>query len=296
MRFKIFFTFIFFASLWTRGATTSVALSGVASSFGSPHFYYYTGSQQTFTVPAGTTSIMFKVWGAGGGGSGNESGVGGSGGFAQGILTVTPGTVYKIIVGQGGSATSSTVFGGGAGGTFRSSYEPANAGSGGGLSGVFLSSYTFANAIIVAGGGGGSGKCGGTTGGGGGGLVGNTGPGRGSPEGGGTGGTQSSGGVASGTGVSGGQLAGGMGGSEGAGGGGGGYYGGGGGAGTCSSGGGGSAYLHGSLSGTTTLVGTDGNSAASAVPKYTDPDYKPGIGNGGPTAGTAGHGLVVLIY
>ncbi|MFC5007704.1 hypothetical protein ACFPIJ_59095 [Dactylosporangium cerinum] len=49
----------------------------------------YTGADQTFTVPAGVTSLRLKLWGAGGA-NGLEA-KGGGGGFTTGTLTVTPG-------------------------------------------------------------------------------------------------------------------------------------------------------------------------------------------------------------
>lgn len=62
----------------------------------------------SYTVPAGFSLLIIKSWGAGGGGGANnasESGHGGAGGYAYtGTLTVTPGTVYSVIVGVGGQA------------------------------------------------------------------------------------------------------------------------------------------------------------------------------------------------
>lgn len=59
--------------------------------------YDYTGSDQTYTVPAGVTSIKVKMWGAGGGG-GTPGGwvygyAGGGGGYTEETLSVTPGQV-----------------------------------------------------------------------------------------------------------------------------------------------------------------------------------------------------------
>jgi hypothetical protein len=69
--------------------------------------YNYTGANQTFTVPAGVTSLTVTLNGAGGGGMGYGSG--GNGARVVGTYTVSPGQVYTIIVGQGGpSAASST--------------------------------------------------------------------------------------------------------------------------------------------------------------------------------------------
>jgi hypothetical protein len=75
--------------------------------------FTYSGAIQTFTVPAGVTAIQVTVWGAGGSGGGAP---GGAGAFIQGILTVTPGQVLSLLVGQGGvfNGTSSSFGGGGA--------------------------------------------------------------------------------------------------------------------------------------------------------------------------------------
>jgi hypothetical protein len=57
----------------------------------------YTGSEQTWTVPAGVTQATFAVWGAQGGKSGFN---GGLGGFALATLALTPGQVVAIRVGS----------------------------------------------------------------------------------------------------------------------------------------------------------------------------------------------------
>jgi hypothetical protein len=79
----------------------------------------YTGSVQSFTVPAGVTSITIDARGAQGGG-----GIGGSGGLGArmvGTYSVTPGQVLSVVVGQqglqqvGGNSQNSS---GGGGGSF----------------------------------------------------------------------------------------------------------------------------------------------------------------------------------
>src|SRR4249920_3810827 len=65
--------------------------------------FNYTGSDQFYTVPAGVTQITVKAWGAGGaGGNFVFNDYGGGGGYATGVINVTPGEVFKIIVGGGG--------------------------------------------------------------------------------------------------------------------------------------------------------------------------------------------------
>lgn len=263
--------------------------------------FSYTGSAQTYTIPSlfvpndGVQSILVYVWGAGGGGNGVYSGQAGCGGFAQGLLQLSPGTSCSIIVGGGGvrgGIAGQTAFGGGG-----TSSVGGDCG-GGGLSGIFENSYTFANSIIIAGGGGGMGGngptprtyyggCGGGTNG-----EGNIPQDCGNSGG---GGTQSAGGTG---GISGSQLQGGGGGSRG-GGGGGGYYGGGfvEGVSGCGhpGGGGGSGYLHptkitsGSFS-TLTYTRT-----AGTVPQSANPYYISGVGNGPNTTTDGGNGLIVIV-
>ena len=71
------------------------------SNFGNKVTCNFTGSAQTFTVPAGVTALRIKAWGAGGGGP-FLSGQGGAGGFVRADVVVTPGPVITINVGQGG--------------------------------------------------------------------------------------------------------------------------------------------------------------------------------------------------
>ena len=94
--------------------------------------FTYTGSDQSFTVPAGVTTIQVTLWGAGGS-CGNGGGTGGAGAFLKGLLSVTPGQVLSLVVGQGGqhNSTASTYGGGGGTGTAE-----GFSGSGGGRSAV----------------------------------------------------------------------------------------------------------------------------------------------------------------
>ena len=99
--------------------------------------YSYTGSPQTFTVPAGI--FWIRVTANGGGGSGGNGGSSGAGGRLVGWVATTPGTAYTVIVGAGAPAkpaTSTDRFGGG----------------GGGFSGLLNAGGTH---IVSAGGGGG---------------------------------------------------------------------------------------------------------------------------------------------
>lgn len=225
--------------------------------------FNYTGAVQTYTVPAGVTRLKLEAWGAEGGQrTANRSTTvisGGRGGYAKGLLNVTPGQVLNIYVGGKGADISSAdnSWGGAAGGyngggqggaSSTSSYNYQGGAGGGGASDIRLGGTALANRIIVgAGGGGGGGNAGGYAGG----LDGRKG-GDGVSANNGGGGTQTAGGtVNSGsyTGASGSLGTGGYGGggniSNGAGGGGAGYYGGAGG--TDAGGGGGGSSYYGTL-------------------------------------------------
>lgn len=236
-------------------------------------FYFtFTGSAQSFLVPAGVTSIIVNVRGAAGGdGYPDTLGDYGSGGKAATVdgvqLSVTPGETLTVMVGgRGGNASAGAAGAGGwnggaVGGYVGPSgwgYSPS--GGGGGATDIRQGGTGLANRVIVAGGGGGAGANGSSNGGDGwfpSGLSGSNprGGGGGTSSGGGPGGSGSVGNGANGT-----SGAGGAGASidiRGGGGGGGGYYGGGGGGegglGTIGGGGGGgSSWLASGLSATYT--------------------------------------------
>jgi hypothetical protein len=109
--------------------------------------FSYTGANQTFTVPAGVTSLSVTLSGAGGGSAANGGGTGGAGGYVSGTLPVTPGQSLVVMVGQGGGngGVASATYGGGGNGT--------GGGAGGGRSAIIL-----AGSDMVTAGGGGGGK------------------------------------------------------------------------------------------------------------------------------------------
>lgn len=290
--------------------------------------YTYTGAPQVFVVPVGVTKINVKLWGAGGGASYYSTGTfandrfssGGSGGYVEGTLSVTPLQAFQIIVGKAGSSNGGeriTDFSGAAsgGGPISTTH---NIGGGGGYSAI--ADFTFSTVYALAGGGGGAGgrsstNCNSTyvsglAFGGGGGSTGTTLPLGNGGNGGspacsanayGRGGTQSAGG-AGGTGSfnageAGSAFAGGLGGDgnsaqDGGGGGGGGYYGGGGGHGGfptgnnyyAGGGGGGSSYF---ISGGGHVLinsirgGTTNNGTAPAIPNSADTDLLSDVCQGG---------------
>lgn len=101
----------------------------VTKSFG------FTGAIETWTVPAGVTSVELEVIGGDGGDGAVRAG--GSGAKATATFRVTPGTVLEIVIGEAGQSSSEN-------------------GGGGGGSGVRIQGAT--TPLIVAGGGAGGAK------------------------------------------------------------------------------------------------------------------------------------------
>ena len=245
--------------------------------------FSYTGAEQTFTVPAGVTSLEVAAIGGHGG---SAAGAGGAAAQVTGTIHVTPGETLYVEV--GGNGQNGNPDGGGIGGGGFNGGAAGGAG-GGGASDVRTSPRAQGlspdDRMLVAGGGGGSGQNGGCVGGAGGAAEQAGEAGSCQNEGGGAG-TQSSG-VAGGTigcgfGQAGQLEMGGVGGGNGfngetcnldtGGGGGGGYFGGGGGSGAsaASSGGGG---------GGSSLVPTGGS--VTLTSPTTEPQvqitYKPSV-------------------
>ena len=163
------------------------------SSFSTYNFSFVNTNSSTYTIKVtGPCTGLFTLNGAGGGGGNQNAPVtpsaGASGGKTIGTFVMTPGNIYYLLVGQGGTSvspetTNTIVPIGGGGLTARLGY----AGQGGGFTGLFLGPIILgsatttsvtagnnSNAIMMAGGGGGgAAEDGGTTiGGQGGGIVG----------------------------------------------------------------------------------------------------------------------------
>jgi hypothetical protein len=117
--------------------TVTIALLVMVFGINGQITFNYTGLSQTYTVPAGVTSISITAAGAQGGGEGAG---GGYGAIMSAEYSVTPGEVLTLIVGQQGQLQI--------GGNYQNS-------SGGG-GGTFV--YNSSNELLVAAGGGG-GKC-----------------------------------------------------------------------------------------------------------------------------------------
>lgn len=150
--------------------------------------FNYTGSQQTWTVPPGVTSITATlIGGAGGSTVGNSNSSGGKGGYLQATINVTSGnTIYLYIGGKGTNSNitdqqdinhSGGFNGGGTGGkdidldNNNNQLQVRNGSGGGGATDIRINGTALTNRILIAGGGGGSGYSanggngGGTTGG-----------------------------------------------------------------------------------------------------------------------------------
>ncbi len=118
--------------------------------------FNFTGGIQMWTVPCGVNSVFIQTWGAQGGsgavgGASVGGGAGGLGGYAEGVLGVTPGQVLNVFVGGQGATPTGGFNGGGNGGT-------QNAGGGGGASDVRVGGTSEVDRAITAGGGGGGGR------------------------------------------------------------------------------------------------------------------------------------------
>ncbi len=282
----------------------------------------YSGSDQSFTVPASYvpgSPLIVETWGAGGGGSTyygayTPNSGGAAGGYSKTVLTgVSVGDTFTVVVGQGGifNGTGTNAYGGG--GKYGTTTGTAKGSGGGGFSGIFLDPAKTEPVIIAGGGGGASpgSNASGVPGGGGGiGSAPATGAESGKP------GTLSAGGAGAtfqnctaptaGSAYLGGT---GAGTGEAGGGGGGGYFGGGGGA--CQTnglqnggGGGGSGFV---LATKAKIIGS-GNGASGILAGIARPatvgttlpasggQYVAGVGvgGGGDTANNGGNGMVVF--
>jgi gliding motility-associated-like protein len=115
--------------------------------------FNFTGSVQTWTVPAGVTSVNFTVAGAKGGGVNGGNGAV----ITKNCFNVTPGQVLNIYVGGMGiqGANSGGWNGGGTGHTTAT--VAYRSWGGGGASDIRIGGTALANRVIVAGGGGGRG-------------------------------------------------------------------------------------------------------------------------------------------
>lgn len=169
------------AAIAALGAIVIGTLTAVAPAQAAPTAevatFSYTGSLQTFTVPAGVTSLTITATGAEGGLGGRDSQgepiPGGYKGQVTGTISVTPGQVLTVSVGGGGtrgaSSTSSqsraaagvsplSGYAGGQGGMPGGSGSSGGGGGGGAATVVTTADSTVVAVAAGAGGGGGSGQ------------------------------------------------------------------------------------------------------------------------------------------
>lgn len=130
--------------------------------------FTYTGGMQTFTVPAGITSITIEAWGAEGGTSTAESGgttyAGGKGAYTKGSFSVIQGQVISLLV--AGMGSNGTCGAGGGGGSFAvrsGSLLIAAGGGGGGFHCTYYGGATGGNGLTSNSGGNGIQATGGAT-------------------------------------------------------------------------------------------------------------------------------------
>jgi hypothetical protein len=144
----------------TGAAALTVALVGAA--FGVPAAaqgetvtFSFTGAGQTYTVPAGVTSLRIVAIGAPGGAGSFGGGAGGRGAAVGADVAVTPGETLHVLVGGAGAIGTGGFNGGGTGG----SYSTSSGGGGGGASDVRtmmpIDPGSIATRLLVAAGGGG---------------------------------------------------------------------------------------------------------------------------------------------
>jgi Collagen triple helix repeat (20 copies) len=108
--------------------------AGVAGPSGSFNGISEFTSTGLFTVPAGVTRLLVDMYGAGGAGGGSFAsspfiggGGGGAGAYSRGVITVEPGSLLSIVVGQTGRAGFDSGY-----------YGPATSGGAGGFSMITL--------------------------------------------------------------------------------------------------------------------------------------------------------------
>lgn len=122
----------------------------------------YTGTVQTVTLPKGTYKL--ECWGAQGGYSSSNSGIGvgmgGKGGYSAGTITLNQKTLIYIYTGGVGSISGNGKADGGFpnGGSSWASSTSEGVGGGGGSSDIRIGTDSLYARVIVAGGGGGGGE------------------------------------------------------------------------------------------------------------------------------------------
>jgi hypothetical protein len=116
--------------------------------------FQYTGAIQTWTIPAGVTTLFVESFGAAGGDANTT--LGGKGGKVTSNIPVIPGQVIYITVG-GKPTTQTPVYGYAGTGGYCSGNSSSVSRAGGGLSAIATANpLTQTNALLIAAGGGGA--------------------------------------------------------------------------------------------------------------------------------------------
>ena len=123
---------------------------------------FFTGGEQNYTIPCGVSMVTIDAFGGKGangsdGGNNSFGGVGGLGAHAQGVLSVTNGQSFTVVIGGQATGVTGGYNGGGFGGNAGTSF---GAGGGGGATDIRFGGNTIGDRILVAGGGGGGGTVG----------------------------------------------------------------------------------------------------------------------------------------
>ena len=89
-----------------NSAQTTYVCNGSGAGGGNVQFTnmigYSTSGSYTWTCPTGVTKVMVELYGGGGGGNGGSNPGGQGGEYCKTLVTVSPNTVYNIVVGGGG--------------------------------------------------------------------------------------------------------------------------------------------------------------------------------------------------
>jgi hypothetical protein len=135
-------------SLLHQTSTNTITIEQEPSTSEPIIFDTYSGTDETYTVPAGVTRLYIEIYGGGGGNNQYGTHVGGKGGFISAYLDVEEGDTFNIIIGKGGSV-------GGTGDTYTYGGDAGNGdvGQGGGYT-VVEGTYSITAYLIAAGGGG----------------------------------------------------------------------------------------------------------------------------------------------
>jgi hypothetical protein len=146
------------------GGVSAPQVTNVGNDASHRQKFLFTGTEQTFTVPAGVTKVRVDAKGASGGGASGSQGskvTAGRGGEVKATIPVAAGERLAIFVGgagvdggSGGSGGSGGYNGGAPGGA--ESYGGEGAG-GGGASDVRQGGVKLSHRVLIAGGGGGAG-------------------------------------------------------------------------------------------------------------------------------------------